>query len=55
MFFLNVWCAIACAVRWGVTLVEIFFYWALLTSSWDPLSNSGPVQASDPHMGPHEG
>ena len=31
------------------------FYWELLTLSWDPFSGTGPVQASDPHMGPHAG
>ena len=25
------------ALRWGVTQVGKFHYWALLTSSWDPL------------------
>ena len=25
---------IACALRWGVALVEDFLYWALLTLSW---------------------
>ena len=37
VFYLNVWCAIACVVRWGVALVGIFLCWALLTSSRDPL------------------
>ena len=32
---------IACAFRWGVALVGEFFYWVLLTSSWDPLSGIG--------------
>ena len=27
---------IACALRWGVALVEDYHYWALLTPSWDP-------------------
>ena len=27
---------IACALRWGVALVAHYFYWALLTPSWDP-------------------
>ena len=49
-----VFCAIIeCALRWGVALVGVILYWALLTPSWDPLSGIGPVQASDPHMGPH--
>ena len=43
--------AIACALRWGVTLVGDYHYWALLTPSWDPLSGTGPVQVADPHMG----
>ena len=27
--------SIACAFRWGVTLVGKFNYWALLTPSWE--------------------
>ena len=27
---------IACALRWGVSLVGDYHYWALLTPSWDP-------------------
>ena len=46
---------IACALRWEVTLVGDYHYWALLTPSWDPLSGTSPVQASDPHIGPHAG
>ena len=26
---------VACALRWGVTLVGDYHYWALLTLSWD--------------------
>ena len=26
---------IACALRWGVTLIGAFLYWALLTPSWE--------------------
>ena len=33
--------AIACAFRRGVALVGEFFYWALLTLSWDPLLGTG--------------
>ena len=39
--------AIACAFRRGVALVGEFFYWALLTSSWDPLLGTGGVQGED--------
>ena len=28
-------CVIACAFRWGVTLVGKFNYWALVTPSWE--------------------
>ena len=35
---------IACAFRWGVVLLGEFFYWALLTPLWDPLSDTGGVQ-----------
>ena len=38
---------IACAFRQGVALVEKFFYWALFTSSWDPLSGTWSVQGDD--------
>ena len=44
-----------CILGGGVALIGNIFYWALLTSSWDPLSGTGPVQAFDLHMGPHEG
>ena len=44
---------IGCALRWGVALVGDYQYWALLTPSWDPLSDTGQVQAADPHSGPH--
>ena len=33
---LNVLCVITCALRWGVTHIGDYHYWALLTSSWDP-------------------
>ena len=39
--------AIACVFRRGVALVGEFFYWALLTPSWDPLSGIGGVQGDD--------
>ena len=39
--------AIACAFRWRVALVGEFFYWALLTSSWDLLLGTGSVQGDD--------
>ena len=29
--------------RLGVALVGDFFYWTLLTPSWDPLSGTGSV------------
>ena len=44
---------IACALRWGVALVGDYHYWALLTVSWDPLSGTSQVQATDSHLGPH--
>ena len=31
---------IACALRWGVILVGDYYYWTLLTPSWDPLSGT---------------
>ena len=34
------------ALRWGVTQVGKFHYWALLTPSWDPL-----VQVPKTHLG----
>ena len=33
-------CAIACAFRWGVTLVGKFNYWALFTPSWETISGT---------------
>ena len=33
--------------RWEVALVEEFFYLALLTPSWDPLSGTGSLQGDD--------
>ena len=32
---LNVCCAITCALRWGVTQLENYHYWALLSLSRD--------------------
>ena len=32
-----VFTTIACALRWGVILIGDYYYWALLTQSWDPL------------------
>ena len=34
---------ISCAFRRGVAIVGEFFYWALLTPLWDPLSGTGGV------------
>ena len=34
---------IACTLRWGVALVRVILYWALLTPSWDPLSGTGSM------------
>ena len=31
-FFLN---GIACALRWGISLVGEFLYWVVLTPSWE--------------------
>ena len=44
--------AIACALRWGVALVGEFFYWALLTSSRDPLSGTGTIPMNGAPMRP---
>ena len=38
---------IACAFRRGVALIGKFFYWPLLTPSWDLLSGTGGVQGDD--------
>ena len=46
---------IACTLKWGVALIGVILYWALLTPSWDPLSGTGLMQASDPHMGSYAG
>ena len=35
---------ITCAFRHGVAIVGEFFYWALFTPLWDPLSGIGGVQ-----------
>ena len=40
MFYVN---HFMCILR-GVALVGEFFYWVLLTTLWDPLSNTGGVQ-----------
>ena len=34
----------SCAFRRGVALIREFFYLALLTLLWDPLSGTGGVQ-----------
>ena len=34
------WLPLHVHFRWGVSLVGEFFYWALLTSLWDPLSGT---------------
>ena len=34
---------IALALRWGVTLVGDYHYWALLTLSWDHISGAGQL------------
>ena len=44
---------IACALRWGVSLVGDYHYWVLLTHRGTPLSGTGQVQTADPHSGPH--
>ena len=36
--------------RWGVALIGEFFYWALLTPLWDPLSDTG---GGDPMVADH--
>ena len=46
---------IARALRWGVTLIVVILYWALLTPSWDPLSGTGLMLTSDQHIGQHAG
>ena len=38
---------IACALRWGVALVEDYHYWALLTPSWDHISGAGQLPVDD--------
>ena len=38
------WLSLHVHFRWGVALVGEFFYWALLTPLWDPLSGTGGVQ-----------
>ena len=43
---------IACAFRREVALIGEFFYWALLTPLWDPLSSIGGVQGDDAPMRP---
>ena len=46
---------ISCALRWGVTLVRYFHYWALCPRCGTPLSGTGLLQATDLHIGPHMG
>ena len=38
---------IACALRWGVALVEVILYWALLTLSWDHISGARQLPVDD--------
>ena len=40
------------ALRWGVTQVGKFYYWALLTPSWDPLSGTEDARGDGTHPGP---
>ena len=50
-----VWNAYGCCVplhahfRWGVALIGKFYYWALLTPSWDPPSSTWSIQEDDAH------
>ena len=46
------WFPLHAQFRWGVALVGEFFYWVLLTPSWDPLSGTGGVQGDDAPMRP---
>ena len=46
---------VSCALRWGETLVGDFHYWAFSPRCGTRLLGVGPVQAADPHMGPHMG
>ena len=39
------------ALRWGVTQVGKFHYWALLTPSWDPLSGTEDTLGDGTHPG----
>ena len=41
------WLPLLVHFRWGVALVGEFFYWALLTLLWDPLSGTRGVQGDD--------
>ena len=40
------------ALRWGVTQVGRFHYWALLTPSWDPFSGTEDALGDGKHLGP---
>ena len=43
-------CAIACAFRWGVTLIGKFNYWALLTPSYEKkISGTGGIPGDEAH------
>ena len=44
---------IACALRWGVALVEIITTGLFSPRRGTPLSGTGQVQTADPHSGPH--
>ena len=48
-----VWLVCHCiALRWGVTQIGIFHYWALLTPSWDHFSGTEDVLGDETHPGP---
>ena len=34
---------IACALKWRVVLVGDYYYWALITPSWDHISGAGQL------------
>ena len=40
------------ALKWGVTKVGKLHYWALLTSSWDPLSGTEDALGDGTHPEP---
>ena len=46
------WLPLHVHFRRGVALVGEFFYWALLTPSWDPLSGIESVQGDNAPMKP---